>query len=195
MEGYKLYMSSYTHCTRRLPYQRPQHVKRSCGYKTRIHQQGDIRGTEPRPQRQTDIPGATEDTGHIVQHGVALRLVLEQLHVRVEQISLRDMNLLGQYLQYSRGCVTHALWWATRRPDLVHELHHPRRDCGLPAVRGVQKLSFRDLPTTRLVKARMKKKLNLTLSPRTFLSSSSTYIWFAVPRLGTASSKEPPSMI
>ncbi len=44
---------------------------------------------------------AADHAGHVVQHCVALALVLEQLHVGVEQVSLGDMDALPCSIQYT----------------------------------------------------------------------------------------------
>ncbi len=41
---------------------------------------------------------ASQQTGHIVQHYIRLRLIGKQLHVSVEKVSLSDMNALLQDL-------------------------------------------------------------------------------------------------
>lgn len=43
-------------------------------------------------------PSAAEDAGHVIEHGVGLSLVLEQLNIGIEQITLRDMDVLERQL-------------------------------------------------------------------------------------------------
>lgn len=43
-------------------------------------------------------PGAADHARHVVENVVALGLLLEQLHVRVEHVSLRDVDALAQDL-------------------------------------------------------------------------------------------------
>mmetsp|Transcript_28122 Transcript_28122/g.62738 ORF Transcript_28122/g.62738 Transcript_28122/m.62738 type:complete len:343 (-) Transcript_28122:347-1375(-) len=59
-------------------------------------------------------PGAPHHAGDVVEHGVGLVLLGEELHVRVEHVALRHVNALAQYL--------------------VDELHDTRGDGHLPHV-------------------------------------------------------------
>ena len=54
------------------------------------------------------VSGATEEAGDVVEHRIRVLLVLEQLDVGVEEITLGDVNTSGQHA--------------------VHELHHPGQD-------------------------------------------------------------------
>ncbi len=43
-------------------------------------------------------PGAAQHAGQVVQNGVALALLLKELHIGVEQVTLGDVDALGAQL-------------------------------------------------------------------------------------------------
>jgi hypothetical protein len=45
-------------------------------------------------------PGAAQHAGQVVQDGITLALVLKQLHVGVEEVTLGDVDALGAQLVY-----------------------------------------------------------------------------------------------